>query len=296
MKKYLLLILLSLTATAEAFSQVELNFEETAKEIKKRELVVVLEPETYPEVKIMNEQLKKAIKAYWDFSDNYIFVYKQNLGDLKDTEYGILSFTKYTVEVLRLLGGFPVNTEMGISAGLSESFNPKNPVKTLTLVHTYVQGNSKEDYDLIVKEKDLIFAVQSMNRRLWNAYEGHGLFYNEAKHSTVSLADKILLVDLELLSGKFSEEDLDELYPHQYKVLPSDQIAEKINEGTGEYAYFGIIRGAAGRSGETQNYLISVIDGESGKSIGFSRKPMINDYEIDKKHIKSILKFDKKHH
>ncbi len=196
--------------------------------------------------------------------------------------------------MLSLFGGYPTNTEMGISVGLSESFKPKTPLKTLNLVHTYVMGNTKEDYDLIVKEKDIIFAVQSINNGLKNVYAGHGILYNEAKDRTTSLAEKTLLIDLELLTDKFGEEEIKQMYPYKFEVLLSDEIAKKLNKKTGEYAYFGIIRGAAGTSGETQNFMITVIDSETGKTISYSMRAMRNDYEIDKKHIKSILKLDEK--
>jgi hypothetical protein len=292
--KSLLITILAIFTISISSAQLKNTSQEIATKIKSRKLLVLLEEETYSEIKQMNENFQRAVKKYWNFSDDYIFVKENQLDQYNKSDYAILAFEKFLVKELTLLGGRPTNTEIHLNAGLLDNYKPKHASCSINLIHEYVSNNDGADYDLYVANKDIIFGVQRINKMLWNAFEGNdSFFYNEIKDRDSSLKEETLLIDREYLSEKLDKNSITEIYPYKFEILNSEVIAEKINSNKESYAYLGYIRSILGSAGTSHSFFVYVINAESGTMISSAGQPIKFQLVIKKKHLKKILKKDK---
>ena len=284
----ILLILPFLLCYISGFSQTIGAAYKDLDAMKGRELVVLLEPESDSENKVLNNYLKEAVKTHWNFTDRYIFMNKEEVSSLNSSESIVLMFTIYKVRDIAnlLLSSSPLDMKVTLGLHLSESIKPRFPSIYTDLVHSEVKS------DITINQKDIIYGVQRLNTRLKMYFDNVFLDHKEIKVSSANLADKILLIDESLVAGKLTKEEIANVYPYPFKIASNDLIIEKLNEKSEKHAYVGVRRYTEGRS---YSFYVTVNNCADGKLISTARKHLQEDYKLNTKQLKEFVKYNEKY-
>lgn len=301
--KQLLLIIGIIVISTNLFSQSRGAKIEEVKEIKDRELIVLLRSanekdlgklkdkasvaQYHIDVQKLNDSIKLVFDEFWTFHKPIHYLTAAQIYSLPKPAnyYAIMS-----VDVIRVKGSFlglgTLYRNIRMSIHLLEDFDPLKPVYFQDMV-----GMSTEEGAPVAYTRELIFSTLTIQNHLEAVLAGkkRRSFVEESTEFSGILENKILLVDSIYLDPKQTEKKVFADYPYEYKICSHEDIARVQLARDQRYAY--VVLFPLQKSSQ-HLFFHMIMDCELGKSISYSYQTAMNVVNfVNKKHLKNYVKF-----
>lgn len=324
MKPSLLTFLIFLLICSHTFAQIVSNKE--AKEFKTRNLIVGLEEMNPKKIKKLkpkeleyyksqiegnNYALKTAVEKYWKFNSTVEFMPLSEAKKLlknKANEYALLSFLKYTdyEHYTTGAGWSTVPNKYNTSTQWAPALQYNSGTRHTTAANEIMSINidmpstifSVSLPNLYVSLPDAVYGIKQMEYVFNRLTENDKLSYRDIlkECNGNTLKNKTLLLCKDDLDKKLDEQEIKNIYPYKYKIVPIEEIDKAIIDQDNECVIVQIVSVKGGKGNVNIHYLS---DTSTGRIVGYvvptialglKRTKLITYNEkIKEKHLKDYL-------